>query len=167
MATTLNGNYYANIKKRLRKVIKTRRQGQLRKGDVFPQDIAAAHRSLVSMAACAYFELINHPLYSPDLSIICSTTWKTLSWETTITVMLVPYLLLMTYFPNWMNSLLRTVRWLFTLKETMQLSITFESNACNISQFWHYPFIEILWTFPPTLVRISGRSGDILKITIK
>jgi len=50
--------------------MKLKRRGKLTKGVVFHQDNAPAHTSAVAMAAihgCG-FEILSHPLYSPDLA---------------------------------------------------------------------------------------------------
>lgn len=67
---TINGEYYANLLRELRKAIKSKRPGKLTKGVLFHQDNAPAHKSVVAMAAvrdCG-FELVDHPPYSPDLA---------------------------------------------------------------------------------------------------
>ncbi|GLD62679.1 histone-lysine N-methyltransferase SETMAR-like protein [Lates japonicus] len=67
---TINGEYYANLLRQLRKAIKSKRPGKLTKGVLFHQDNAAAHKSVVAMAAvrdCG-FELVNDPPYFPDLA---------------------------------------------------------------------------------------------------
>ena len=48
---TINGEYYANRLKQLRKAIKVKRHGQLTEGVLFHQDDASAHKSVVAMAA--------------------------------------------------------------------------------------------------------------------
>ena len=66
----INEEYYATLLRELRQAIKSKRPGKLTKGVLLHQDNAAAHKSLVAMSAvhdCG-FELIYHPLYSPDLA---------------------------------------------------------------------------------------------------
>ena len=65
---TINGEYYANLRRELRQATKSKRPGKLAKGVLLHQDNASAHKSLVAMSIvhdCG-FELINHPPYSPD-----------------------------------------------------------------------------------------------------
>ncbi|XP_030588657.1 histone-lysine N-methyltransferase SETMAR-like [Archocentrus centrarchus] len=67
---TINGEYYANLLRQLRKAIESKRPGKLSKGVLFHRDNAPAHKSVLAMAAvrdCG-FELIDHPPYSPDLA---------------------------------------------------------------------------------------------------
>uniref|UniRef100_A0A3Q0RHJ7 Mos1 transposase HTH domain-containing protein n=1 Tax=Amphilophus citrinellus TaxID=61819 RepID=A0A3Q0RHJ7_AMPCI len=67
---TINGEYYANLLRQLRKAIKSKWPGKLTKGVLFHQDNAPVHKSMVSVAAvcdCG-FELVDHPPYSPDLA---------------------------------------------------------------------------------------------------
>ena len=67
---TINGEYYANLLRQLRKAIKTKRPGKLTKGVLLHQDNAPAHTSMVAMAAArdCGFQLVDHPPYSPDLA---------------------------------------------------------------------------------------------------
>ena len=61
---------YANLLRQLRKTIKSKRPGKLKKGVLFHQDNAAALKSVVAMfdvRDCG-FELVDHPPYSPDLA---------------------------------------------------------------------------------------------------
>ena len=67
---TINGAYYSSLLKQLKERIKIKRRGKIRKGVLFHQDNAPAHKSVVAMAAindCG-FELVQHPPYSPDLA---------------------------------------------------------------------------------------------------
>lgn len=67
---TVTGNYYAELIRKLRTVIKEKRRGKLRQGVLLHQDNAPAHTSAVAKAAideCG-FELLQHPPYSPDLA---------------------------------------------------------------------------------------------------
>lgn len=67
---TITGSYYAQLIAKLREAIKEKRRGKLRKGVLFHQDNAPAHKSLIAMAAIrdAGFDIIDHPPYSPDLA---------------------------------------------------------------------------------------------------
>ena len=78
---TINGAYYANLPKQLRKAIQAKRPGKWTKGVLFHQKDVPSHNSVVAMAAvhdCG-FTLLDHPLYSPDLGrqiIFCFRTQK-------------------------------------------------------------------------------------------
>ena len=66
----ITGQYYANLLHQLRDNIREKRRGKLRRGVLLLHDNAPVHKSRLSMAAiheCG-FQLINHPLYSPDLA---------------------------------------------------------------------------------------------------
>ena len=67
----VNGEYHAKLLRQLRKAIKSKRPGKLRKGVLLHPDNAPAHRSVVAMAAvldCGFeLTLVDHPPYSPDL----------------------------------------------------------------------------------------------------
>ena len=67
---TINGEYYADLLKQLRKEIKAKRPGKLTKGVLFHQDNALAHKSVIAMASLhdCFFKLLDHPPYSPDLA---------------------------------------------------------------------------------------------------
>ena len=68
---TMNREYYVKLLRELQQVIKSKQSGKLTKGVLLHQDNAPAHKSLVAMSAvhdCG-FELIDHPLYSPDLEL--------------------------------------------------------------------------------------------------
>ena len=67
---TINGQYYANLLRKLRGDIKLKRRGMLSKGVRFHQDNAPVHKSAIAMAAAheCRFELLPHPPYSPDLA---------------------------------------------------------------------------------------------------
>ena len=58
------GEYYANVIKQSRVVIKEKRRGKLANGN------ATLHKSRVAQAAIreCKFEQLNHPPYSPDLA---------------------------------------------------------------------------------------------------
>ena len=79
----LNGEYYANLLRQLRKAIKSKRPGKLMKGVLFHEDNAPAHKSVVAVWDCGLNWLITlHILLIwHHLTIICSPTWKTLGWE--------------------------------------------------------------------------------------
>ena len=67
---TITGKYYANLLRQLRDKIKPQRPGMLTKGVLFHHDDAPVHTSLAAVATireCGY-ELLPHPLYSPDLA---------------------------------------------------------------------------------------------------
>ena len=67
---TITGKYYAELIAKLRQAIKSKRRGMLRRGVLFHQDNAPAHKARVSIAAIneSGFELVDHPPYSPDLA---------------------------------------------------------------------------------------------------
>ena len=68
--TTINGQYYANLMKELRKSIRQKRRGMLTRGVLLLHDNAPVHKSRVAQASireCG-FEQLNHPPYSPDLA---------------------------------------------------------------------------------------------------
>lgn len=68
--TTVTGVYYASLIEKLREAILQKRRGLIRRGVLFLQDNAPAHRSQVAMAALANscFKVLTHPPYSPDLA---------------------------------------------------------------------------------------------------
>lgn len=67
---SITGQYYAALIAKLRDAIKAKRRGKLRRGVLFHQDNAPAHKSCISMAAIhnAGFEILEQPPYSPDLA---------------------------------------------------------------------------------------------------
>ncbi|XP_073399608.1 histone-lysine N-methyltransferase SETMAR-like [Dendrobates tinctorius] len=67
---TITGSYCAEQIRRLREAIKEKRRDKLRAGVLFHQDNAPAHKAAVAMATIqeAGFELVENPLYSPDLA---------------------------------------------------------------------------------------------------
>lgn len=68
--TTMNGEYYASLLKRVRQSVKDKRRGKLRRGVLVQQDNAPVHTSQIAMHAvkeCG-FEVLPHPPYSPDLA---------------------------------------------------------------------------------------------------
>jgi len=68
--TTMSGQYYASLMKKLREAIKEKRRGKLSAGVLLLHDNAPPHRADVSAAAihdCG-FTLLDHPPYSPDLA---------------------------------------------------------------------------------------------------
>ena len=68
--TTITGEYYANLMRKLREVIKQKRRGMLTRGIMLLHDNAPVHKSRVAQAAireCG-FEQLSHPPYSPDLA---------------------------------------------------------------------------------------------------
>ena len=66
-----NREYYAILVRQLRKAIRSKRPGKLSKGVLFHQDNAPACTSVVAMAAGRDrgFELVDHPLYSPQADV--------------------------------------------------------------------------------------------------
>ena len=67
---TVDGEYYANVLKQLRKAIKAKRPGKKTKLVLYHKDNAPAHKSVVVMAAvhdCG-FKLLDNPPYSSDLA---------------------------------------------------------------------------------------------------
>ncbi len=68
--TTITGAYYADILRRLKEEIKSKRRGKLTKGVLILHDNAPVHKAKVAMTAMAScgFENIVHPPYSPDLA---------------------------------------------------------------------------------------------------
>ena len=67
--TTITGAYYADLLKCLRQSIKEKRRGKLGLGVLLQQDNAPAHASQVATVAArdCGFEVLPHPLHSPDL----------------------------------------------------------------------------------------------------
>lgn len=67
---TMNGEYYAELLKMLKREIAAKRRGKLRKGVLLLQDNAPSHRSVVATTAATKcgFEILPHPAYSPDLA---------------------------------------------------------------------------------------------------
>ena len=67
---TINGEYYGNLLRQLRKAIKSKRPGKLKKVSLFHQDNASAYKSVVAMSTVndRGFELIDHPPYSLNLA---------------------------------------------------------------------------------------------------
>lgn len=67
---TVNANYYCNLLYRLKEAIKEKRRGKLRKGVLFLQDNAPAHKAGKTMDVLQNlgFQCIDHPPYSPDLA---------------------------------------------------------------------------------------------------
>ena len=48
---TINGEYYANLLRQLRKAIKSKRPGKLTEGVLLHQDNALAYKSMVAMSS--------------------------------------------------------------------------------------------------------------------
>lgn len=67
---TINAEYYSNLLCRLQEALKEKRRGKLRKGVLFLQDNAPAHKAGKTMNVLKDlgFECIDHPPYSPDLA---------------------------------------------------------------------------------------------------
>ena len=68
--STITGVYYANLLDQLRTAIREKRRGKLSKGVLLQQDNARVHTCKVAMNAVERngYELIPHPVYSPDLA---------------------------------------------------------------------------------------------------
>ena len=60
---TINGEYYANLLRKLREAIKSKRPGKLTEGGPVSQSMVA----MATLRDCG-FELVDHPPYSPDLA---------------------------------------------------------------------------------------------------
>ena len=67
---TINGAYYAAELRRLCQEIVRKRRGKLTQSVLLLQDKASAHTSQVDMTAATEcgFEVLPHPLYSPDMA---------------------------------------------------------------------------------------------------
>ena len=67
---TITGEYYSNLFTRLDKKICEKRPGLQKKKIIFYQDIAPAHKSVLAMGKLRdlYYELLEHPPYSPDMT---------------------------------------------------------------------------------------------------
>lgn len=68
-STTINGTYYAMLKRKLRDEIKKKRRGKLSRSVLLLQDNAPVHIAVVAktaIKACNFTEL-SHPPYNPDL----------------------------------------------------------------------------------------------------
>ncbi|CAI5770974.1 Hypothetical predicted protein [Podarcis lilfordi] len=68
--TTITETYYASLLQKLRKAIKIEKHGILTKGVCLLQDNASIHNLHVTQTearSCGY-EILPHPLYSPDLA---------------------------------------------------------------------------------------------------
>ena len=68
--STITVAYYANLLDQLRTVIREKRQGKLSKGILLQQDNARVHTCKIAMDTVERngYELIPHPVYSPDLA---------------------------------------------------------------------------------------------------
>ena len=68
--STITGVYYANLLDQLRTAIREKRRGKLSKGVLLQQDNARVPTCKVAMDAVERngYELISHPVYSPDLA---------------------------------------------------------------------------------------------------
>ena len=84
---TINGEYYVNLLRQLRKEIKSKQPGKLTKGVLFHQDNAPAHKSVVAMSTehdCG-FELIDQSFHIlliwHHLIIFCSLTQNKSDWK--------------------------------------------------------------------------------------
>ena len=67
--STIIGVYYANLLDHLKTAIREKRRGKLSKGVLLQQENARVHTCKVAMDAVERngYELIAHPVYSPDL----------------------------------------------------------------------------------------------------
>ena len=68
--STITGAYFANLLDQLRTAIREKRRGKLSKGILLQQDNARVHTCKIAMNAVERngYELIPHPVYSPDLA---------------------------------------------------------------------------------------------------
>ena len=68
--STISGVYYANLLDLLRTAIREKRRCKLSKGVLLQQENARGHTCKVAMDAVGRngYELIPHPVYSPDLA---------------------------------------------------------------------------------------------------
>ena len=68
--TSITEEYYTNVIKQLRVVIKEKRRGKLAAGVLLLHDNAPVHKSRAAQVAIreCKFEQLNHPPYSPDLA---------------------------------------------------------------------------------------------------
>lgn len=68
--TGMNGNYYAELIEKLRRILPIRRPGHLRKKPILLIDNAPIHKAQPVIIALNKFgfELLDHPPYSPDLA---------------------------------------------------------------------------------------------------
>jgi len=66
---TITGEYYSNLLTGLDEKIREKRPG-LQKKKIFNQDNAPAHKSVLAMGKLRglYYELLEHPPYSPELA---------------------------------------------------------------------------------------------------
>lgn len=70
IGSTITGQYYAHVIKKLRQAIVEKRRGMVTRGVLLLHDNAPVHKSRVAQAAirdCG-FEQLDHPPYSPDLA---------------------------------------------------------------------------------------------------
>lgn len=67
---TINAEYYCNLLAQLKEALKEKRRGKLRKGILFLQDNAPAHKATRTSDVLKDlgFKCIEHPPYSPDLA---------------------------------------------------------------------------------------------------
>ena len=68
--TTITGNYYVEVLRRLLQAIKDKRRGKLSRKILLLHDNAPAHSAKVTQAALkeCKFQQLRHPAYSPDLA---------------------------------------------------------------------------------------------------
>ena len=67
---TITGKYYTDLLRQLGDKIKEKRREMLTNGVLLHQDNAPAHKSALAMAAAHQcgFQLVEHPLYFPNLA---------------------------------------------------------------------------------------------------
>jgi len=67
---TITGEYYSNLLTRLDKTNREKKPDWQKKKIIFHQDNAPAHRSVLAMGKLRnlHYQLLEHPLYSPDLA---------------------------------------------------------------------------------------------------
>ncbi len=68
--TTITGNYYVEVLRKLHQAIKDKRRGKLSRNILLLHDNAPAHSAKVTQAALkeCKFQQLRHPAYSPDLA---------------------------------------------------------------------------------------------------
>lgn len=140
-------------------IINNKHTGKLMRSDLFHQDKAPTNKTLVpgfAMEDCD-FDLVLPPPFSPDLALsdyhlFHSLKKKATFLEVIIAVMVISYLLLITYLTNRMESFLWTVKFLFSWKETLQLLIRrVEIDSWKFTPVKRHYFIASLRIFcPPT-----------------
>jgi histone-lysine N-methyltransferase SETMAR len=66
----ITGEYYSNLLTRLDEKVREKRPGLQKKNIIFHQDNAPAHKIVLAMGKLRdlHYELLKHPIYSPDLA---------------------------------------------------------------------------------------------------